>query len=937
MNKLYAILTASFLTASAFTAQAVELPTGRTYCYPFNVPSGQSMWTFKLGTVYDIPSSGSAVDWHAFSGQLAGVTEVQSATWANGQFVAIRYNYGTYMYVADKSGSEWSYTNKTLSTQYPGGATDLATDPKTGEVYGWFWNGTRSLYGLSFQLCKLDISTGTITPIGQTSTSYITGLSFDSSGTLWGITQFGQLEKISTTDGTLTDVGSPISDLNWQVTEIVPQSMCYDSASGKMLYAHVSSYSYYTKTTALYAIDLSDQTATQLYSLNGACLAGLYTPASFDAAAPGEVTDLKASNDGVSTDIALSFTMPSKTFGGTTLTSAKYTVLLDGEATSHKNVSADGGSEVNITVASTAGTHSVAVYCSNLSGDGPEVSTDVFVGPDTPAAPQNVKLTFDGRDATIAWEAPLGKNGGKYDDSKIAYKVTRVNDGVVVVASTKELSVTDEIPEGPVRPISYNVTVVYDGTDGESAVSNTEYGGDPLEITHSYSYSENFTDVTDYANAGIVVASENASDPTVSMTTADGNTYLTVVGNGSLPRIFMPAMRLKAKHTYKVSFDWMYPDYTSLYGMPFGFGLTKSPLGDAAEVKNVVPASTTFGSGEKINTFSDITKFSVEFTVDETATYFPMIHMGLSLRYTYAVDNLLVEDVTAPGTPLEITGMIAESTAPGSRDIVVSFTLPTLDTSDAPANVNKVELKRNDEVINTWTEGITDGQTLSFTDMNAPLGTVSYTAIAYNAQGASVPATANTHSGLDYDLAVTEISADPVKVIAGESFTIKATVLNNGSMPTPDDDANRYTVVLLEMTDNDRVALDSSFGDRLMSEESSEFSFVRTTNDESVGVHRFAVTAFFPDATLDENNDNNISEIIEVVVEAAQHDGITAADTDSTIEINGREITLRVAGAVYNVAGVCVFANYFDAPRSVTLPAGIYLINIDNKILKVII
>ena len=97
-----------------------------------------------------------------------------------------------------------------------------------------------------------------------------------------------------------------------------------------------------------------------------------------------------------------------------------------------------------------------------------------------------------------------------------------------------------------------------------------------------------------------------------------------------------------------------------------------------------------------------------------------MIGIGNSLRYTYAVDNLLVEDVTAPGTPLEITGMTAENTAPGSRDIVVSFTLPTLDTSDAPANVNKVELKRNDDVINTWTEGIADGQTLSFTDMNAP-------------------------------------------------------------------------------------------------------------------------------------------------------------------------------------------------------------------------
>ena len=42
MNKLYAILTASFLTASVFSAQAVELPTGRTYCYPFNKPSDKN-------------------------------------------------------------------------------------------------------------------------------------------------------------------------------------------------------------------------------------------------------------------------------------------------------------------------------------------------------------------------------------------------------------------------------------------------------------------------------------------------------------------------------------------------------------------------------------------------------------------------------------------------------------------------------------------------------------------------------------------------------------------------------------------------------------------------------------------------------------------------------------------------------------------------------
>ncbi len=145
MNKLYAILTASFLTASAFTAQAVELPTGRTYCYPFNKPSDKTYdYSWTLATIYDIPTSGSAVDWHAYSSQLSGVTEVQSAVWTNDSFIAFRYSYGiTNMYVVDPAS--WSYNTKTFSTSYPGGATDLTVDPKTGEVYGWFWSGTRSL------------------------------------------------------------------------------------------------------------------------------------------------------------------------------------------------------------------------------------------------------------------------------------------------------------------------------------------------------------------------------------------------------------------------------------------------------------------------------------------------------------------------------------------------------------------------------------------------------------------------------------------------------------------------------------------------------------------------------------------------------------------------------------------------------------------------
>lgn len=859
MKKFYLFLTLVLL-ALPLAVHAVELPAGRVYCYPYNVPSGQSSVNFPLATVYSFDPTASGLDWQRFSSQFPGVTNVEAATWADGKLVALRYNYGCYMYVIGQDeGGNWSYTNKTITGNGGQSATDLATHPKTQEVYGWFW-ASRSFYDYRFFLGRLDVASGTVTKIGADTNTFVSGLSFDDKGTLWGITRNGQLVNVALADGSVSNVGAEIGTLNYSLTDFKPQSMCYDVASGTMLYAHISESGLWSNSSALYGIDLSSQTADWKCDLGGAALAGLCVPASYDAAAPGEVAGLTAENDGVSDGISVSFAMPTHTFGGTALTSARYNVLLDGEATAHKGVSAAAGTEVTVTLTATPGTHTVEVYCSNLVGDGPKANTTVFVGADTPAAPRDVELSIAGRGVTLGWQAPLGKNGGKYDASKLTYSIARTGTEGYVATGLTETAYTEQLPAGPVVAYTYTVTAVYGGTEGETAVSNTAFGGDAFEVAPGMAFSEDFEDAADVNSTGVNVVCNGS--PTVSLKSGDsGNHYVEVVGNYSTLRICMPAVLLKEKHTYRFAFDWMVPTYPYTYGFSFGFGLARTPE-ISAEVAEVVPSNTAHGTGVTINSFNENTRLSGEFTVPETGIYFPLVNFPGYLAQTFCIDNFTVEDISAAGTPLAITGMAAENVTPHSRSINVRFTLPTHDTSDAPAAVNKVELKRNGETLYTWTEGLSDGMSIEYLDEEAPLGDVSYAAIAYNAQGASAPAMASVRSGFDYDLALVKADA-PESVTIGDNFVVKATVKNNGIMATAE--SEMYTVTLIEVLPDDTELVNYVEGTRLEGDQTAEFTLNVGTSGKASGVHNYRLVVDYPDPYIEQNRGNNELYPISVV------------------------------------------------------------------------
>jgi len=109
-----------------------------------------------------------------------------------------------------------------------------------------------------------------------------------------------------------------------------------------------------------------------------------------------------------------------------------------------------------------------------------------------------------------------------------------------------------------------------------------------------------------------------------------------------------------------------------------------------------------------------------EFQVDETGVYFVSVQHGF-LNDKWDFDDVKVEDITEPGIPGTPKEMKAEA-AEGSRDVKISFTLPTEDNNGDDPKLTSVEIKRDDTTVETLTEGLAAGAAMSWTDEHAPLG-----------------------------------------------------------------------------------------------------------------------------------------------------------------------------------------------------------------------
>ena len=358
---------------------------------------------------------------------------------------------------------------------------DMAYDWQTGDLYAIAreYYTDDFLSSLQFEysaLYKIAPTTGTATRVAQfidwgsgamNNPTYIT-LTTDLDGNFYVIDSAGYLISLDRNNDFAETVIGPTGRVPAQRL----QTMDYDPVSGKIYWAA----DYQSALADLLMVDPATGAAQQVGLLgNDARLAGLAIP--FDVpseGAPAGVTSLTATQDAAGgNSVKISFTAPSKTFGGGNLASiSSVTVERDGMPVNTWSSAAPGATLEFADNVEAAGNYTYTVSASNVLGKGMARSVTCWVGRVVPDAPSNGGIgREDDGSAVLVWDAPqTGLHSGWFDREGLRYKVVRQPGGVLVGTDIAATTFTDRTITSMNR---YSYEVVAYTADGESPAARS--------------------------------------------------------------------------------------------------------------------------------------------------------------------------------------------------------------------------------------------------------------------------------------------------------------------------------------------------------------------------------------------------------------------------------------------------------------------------------
>lgn len=168
----------------------------------------------------------------------------------------------------------------------------------------------------------------------------------------------------------------------------------------------------------------------------------------------------------------VSWTNADKTFSGEDLEElTSVTLVVNGEVEEVFENPTIGGDMSYSFEADEAGLFVFTVYGTNSEGDGPSLSTTIYIGADAPAAPENVELIAHPNGGKITWDAPtIGINGGYLNQANTVYTVIRLPNTVLV----ENYASTEFIDDSDLEMGNYQYKVIANNDVGEGgfALSN---------------------------------------------------------------------------------------------------------------------------------------------------------------------------------------------------------------------------------------------------------------------------------------------------------------------------------------------------------------------------------------------------------------------------------------------------------------------------------
>lgn len=617
--------------------------------------------------------------------------------------------------------SDWTeYDSYTGKINYV--ATTMAYSPVRDEVYGCFINEDRT--GYNFMSWNYDrfAPVRVITPLERP----WSGSAFAADGTLYAIERNGDLYKVDIHDGEMTLVGSTgvtsdyLGDATIDTdTDIMYWSVCTDTEF------------------ALYTVDITTAKATKLYDLaNEEQLCGMYIVPKAEVInpdAPAKVSSVSPSFSGTSLTGSIGFYAPNYTQGQDRLdaeTELTYVLKANGKEIATGTCLPNKRVSVPVTM-TVKDNYYFTVTTSNEAGTSAAAGAHKFVGPDMPKAPTTFQTTLKDNTVSLQWSSPSssGVNGGNVNYSAATYTVVRYPDMKVIADEITTRSATDELPSPEVRTDYYYVlTTTVEGETAPDVKSSTIALG-PIVPPYTAEFQ------TSTSVAGWTIIDSNSDSNLWKYYSSDK--VLQLYGSkGFDDWAITPAVKVKAGTSYPVTITFTTSNY---YDETVEVKWGTAPTAEAM-TNTLIEATTVRNSSNPI-------VLSGEFSVEEAGTVYIGIH-GCTADKSYYINlkSVTIESGMTAAAPAAVDNLNVSSPVDGTIEANISFNVPSVALSGAPLEgesaLTKIEILRDGNVIAEFTDDLTAGKLIEYTDKdeNLTTGNHVYSVIAYNAFGEGVAA-----------------------------------------------------------------------------------------------------------------------------------------------------------------------------------------------------
>ena len=466
---------------------------------------------------------------------------------------------------------------------------------------------------------------------------------------------------------------------------------------------------------------------------------------SIRSSAPAAVEGLSVNFEGPSLTGTISFTLPTKSYGGSQLTgNVSYDIAITGTVV--KSGQAPAGSVVTETV--TAPYDNItyfSVTAKNGNGSGPNASISQWVGYGEPKAPKNLKAKYQASDKSVklTWDAVTETMSGGYfnPEEDLTYVVVRFPERDTLTKTLRETTYTDHPSFKENTSVYYVVTPLNVRSLGYTAMSENIVAAGTFTVP----YEEHFDEMSSF------------------------DTYNVVDVNGDWETWEYDPYRKCAAYHYgdQKADDWLFtPDITMTTGCDYILKLkAKSSITDKPE-----RLAIAFGKGSEP---ADYTQMLLEPTllpaedslitctikISEDGDYRIGFHAlsDANCYYLY-IDDITIEAGPLYSSPAKVRNLTVVPDDENPQVAKIDFDLPTQAINGSALKaVSKVVALRADSLEVDAAINLQPGQHVTLYDHYAQQGLNNYTVVAFNESGKGEKASASAFIGEDAPFEPTDI------------------------------------------------------------------------------------------------------------------------------------------------------------------------------------